>query len=578
MVLISLFAALQMSVLPGLVAIRFIRPRDMDAIKYGMAVLCLSVMIDYGLVSLLVILGVYSATALYLVMAVEMAILLVQRRCPSSVVWSVRDVSKPATVVSWLLLAWLAWSYIAAVSSTFPKIFSDWDDVVSWNRWATVFFQQQIPLDTWHYPQAIPAWWSIAYVLYGSPLEMLPKVLMPLFLYGSCAMLVEEAGKKRSYGMFAGALVILHYFRQTGYVHSGYVDIPVAMIAFCGLMFLIEASERADFRMLLVGALIVMASALVKQAGLFAVTAYAVLAGMLFPAPRRRKAIHAGLYVAALLVVVAPSYVWMEMNIRAGANISEIGYVVSGIHKGKQILLRANDAMLLLLRDGKHFLLLALPFLLVPQANGYRLFGFTGLAYLCLWACFYSYDQRNGFLAWPLLVVAEAMGVEWFVRTRKEAWRKIIGALQRHRRIAAISGAGLVVALACLLGFKVDRPWLEAKQSKQMMLRGGALGAFIEKYYAENPDAGKYLSNVAPLAHMAAASLARKHYVPWSFVSIEANVRKIRTDNIQFLCVTFGDTGEEFERYFREKCNEGVFEVLYGDGAVFARVVDQNRL
>ena len=45
------------------------------------------------------------------------------------------------------------------------QVFEAWDAIVSWDRWATIYASNNLPVDTHYYPQLLPVIISIPYVL-----------------------------------------------------------------------------------------------------------------------------------------------------------------------------------------------------------------------------------------------------------------------------------------------------------------------------------------------------------------------------------------------------------------------------
>ena len=173
--------------------------------------------------------------------------------------------SKVAVLLSCLIIL----SYFYNILTTYPKIFSSWDDVVSWNRWASVFYSGKIPEDTQHYPQCLTALWSISYVLYGNVIEFLPKATVPIFIYLTCLCLIEEGGFEKIFSSVVAGILIMYSFYKTGYVHSGYMDIPVSAIAFLSIIIFNLAEIRRSKKLLLLSSVIAISSGLIKQAGIF---------------------------------------------------------------------------------------------------------------------------------------------------------------------------------------------------------------------------------------------------------------------------------------------------------------------
>lgn len=461
--------------------------------------------------------------------------------------------------------------YFWGISFEEPKIFSSWDAVASWNRWALVFFDNSLPSDTYHYPQALPAQWSIFYQLCRDPLEFLPKATVPLYLYLSVLMLLE----RKSY--IAGFLFLL-FFYKTGSVHTGYVDIPVACISFSSLLLLENACDKKNTAILFAGALAACAASLVKQAGLFVVLCYPVLALIFFQfSSRRQKIRFFVLYFVLVLFTAGFTYAYLQRNIMLGRSASEISVVTNEIYKGTPFYCRIIPAFMKLFKGHRLMLLIGIPFVCLNEKKIVRVIGLIGLAYLTAWAAFFSYDLRNGYLAWPLIVYSECRGLEYIVEK-----------IRRHNKIVLpktnlqFGMLGLML-IAFLTGVAVTPPqWLLLyRQEKEKMLRGGDAAIYIENFYRISKETSPYFCNYTPLGWVSKNSFVYKNYIPVWFdnaQTIRTDLERIRNENIKYICLGPG-TSQEFNDYVNEKIQENVFAVLYDDGGIrFIKVEDADSL
>jgi hypothetical protein len=335
-------------------------------------------------------------------------------------------------------LATLAYFGARAVLNV-GQIFNLWDDVVSWNRWAVDWAQGRYPGHTWHYPQLLPAAWATTYVFMGTPaIQFFAKALMPLFpLFLILAQFDLWLRSGRAGYLAAMALTgfLLLFTNCVQGVTSGYADIPVTFMGFMPL-YLLRARDREDqpvARAIFSGALCCAAAAVTKQAGLFILAAYPVLAwtlagkGVAKPRP--------GQIAAAMLLAVAltlPWYAFSEYRIRAGHDTSEVKLVTNDTHQGRTLQQRLmvvpdtisrqveNSPLLdkgfrilsgTLLPGGKVALLLAAGLGLLVLASlalpGWRpVAAVVVLPYSLLWALYYSYDLRNISLVIPYAALA----------------------------------------------------------------------------------------------------------------------------------------------------------------------------
>lgn len=617
MVFLTFLSFLQMCVLPGLAFIQLAGVKNIGIIKYLATVFFASVVLNYGIITVLILLGIYNLYAVVILMVMECAVALWNPRksIPNFYKINFKD---NFCFISTVVFMSIFFVVVSSIINAAPKIFNWWDDVVSWNRWAQSFWKGKIPIDTGHYPQAIPAWWSVCYVLCGEALEFLPKACMPLFLLFVTLSLVESGLEKRNISYLIASVFILTLFYRTGYVNTGYVDIPVSCTAFFAFVLLIDAIEKSDDKILMLGAVFALASTLIKQAGIFAAAGYFVFSLIFFKFGKndssgkisitdadknfgvakkilKNKLVFTLFYVSLCVIIVLPFYGFTQINILQGKNGSEISYVTNGIYAGEAVasrMVRAFKSFFFSdIKSLRILLLLVCPFIFVQKNNFIKSLGIFGICYWLLWSAFYSYDTRNGFLSWSFMAFSGTAGFFEFIATAKKLWNvndtksfsgKIF-ALRKflfdHIRIAAVICFVLVSAMSFLLSIKIDRKFLYDKQELRKMERGGQTGLFIENYIKQNGMTGKFLSNFQLLDYMAENSVARSHYAGWMFNDIEHNTKTILNENIEYLCVAWGDTGEAFKKYFEKKVDEGVFEILFDTGGqVFVRITNKEAL
>ena len=393
-----------------------------------------------------------------------------------------------------------------------------WDDFVSWNSWAISLTKGIIPNNTHHYPQAVPAAWSLAYILYGGlPLEFLPKAIMPVFLYGLCAVLAEDGAIKKSYGYLVAALLIFIFFNQTNYVYSGLVDIPVAMTIFTAFLLLIDAVEKNDRSLLIICAIVIFSSTLIKQAGIFYAILYPAIAILLMKDNYKEKLKYAAVMFFFALLIIVPFYLWAEINIALKINTSEVSWVTNTIYGGTPVLSRFLNGMKMFFSDRKFVLLLCFPFILLPNTKTIKIFAFIGYLYLCIWACFLSYDIRNGISSWSFIILSTSLSVEFFIRKYYDFFVNLIKLVIKQKKIILLSLLFVILASSILLSIKFNKSYFLLKQNKEKNLRGGPAADFINRYIEENGMSGFFLSNFQPLDFLSDDSLAKEHYFFWHF-------------------------------------------------------------
>jgi len=371
--MLGVLSVLQISVLPGMLIWRFYR-----ADKAGMAtigiVLGLSLVANYLLVFLLASLGLYRSAVVYMVFAAEAAALTVvfRRELRSPVGGVLRILGErtwgsylrarsgmteaaaagPLQLGLWLLRLALAvagasvlFCYAFLFVDDLGKIFDRWDVVVSWNRWAVDWSANRLPSYTWHYPQLLPANWSVSYRMIGSSgVQFFARAVMPLFPLVVLVHLLHLGKATKRSGCWVGVIATgLLFWRLLGpyALRSALADVPAAFFAcssICCLLLSRVAPRQVDaIRLLVTGFALTGGAAVTKQAGLYILLVYPLL-GYLVAARDKAVMVNGGRVVLAGMAVsflgVGPWYVCKHFDILAGNDVSEVLALTSHIHGG----------------------------------------------------------------------------------------------------------------------------------------------------------------------------------------------------------------------------------------------------
>jgi hypothetical protein len=126
--------------------------------------------------------------------------------------------------------------------------FTDTVNNVHWNTWAIDFANNIFPQQSSHFPQLIPANWSISYLLIdGLNIHFFPKSIMPLFFLGNILMLWDVAFTKRNY-VYLIALIVYGLFGPIIYnlvfIADGNGDLPVSFFAFLSFYAYLKRTEN----------------------------------------------------------------------------------------------------------------------------------------------------------------------------------------------------------------------------------------------------------------------------------------------------------------------------------------------
>ena len=181
-------AFFQMSFLPGFLLISILKIRVRSIIEKIIFIFSLSLIINFILVFLLTLTKLYQPVYCYVIFISELIIfLIVVKNQPltvdiflpkkSSFLYNLGAIVVEIVIFRFFLL------FIQNLSLN--SVFLTGDAIDSWNQWAIQWARNQIPKLTYHYPQLIPANWSLTYVfMQTTRVELFAKLLMPLFVLG----------------------------------------------------------------------------------------------------------------------------------------------------------------------------------------------------------------------------------------------------------------------------------------------------------------------------------------------------------------------------------------------------------
>jgi len=303
------------------------------------------------------------------------------------------------------------------------QIFMKWDAVVSWDKWATQWYQGIIPLQTEHYPQLWTANLSIPYQFIGTTdVKYFSKYFANLIEFGIVLVVFILGIKKKDMGYFLGVFFTSWLMFAFGLQGSGYADSPVAFWGLLVIACLVLAEDSEDeSKLLLLGALFVSAAALTKQAGLWLVLIYPIL--IAFRKSNKSKKpttliIHS---IIIMVLLIAPWYIFKEIQICTGIETSEIGRVTSLVldrHNFLQIISSAGNLFIETLKNNYLPKTITFILLLVLLAFSYKnkLWGLICsliiIPFSIGWIFFFSYESRNLDLIIPLLAIAAGVGLQ----------------------------------------------------------------------------------------------------------------------------------------------------------------------
>jgi hypothetical protein len=518
MLLLGVLSVFQLTLLPGLLLIRFF-PGQRSLIRQFSYLFMLSLLANYVGVLLLVTVGLYLRSVVLLIFVAELALFVwlyrpqllkvrggweqqlktaISKQLQSFSEWIKEDFWSAVLYFVFGLTALLGLLWVLSVwVSNFNTVYQTWDAWASWDRWAVKWAENRFPGDTWEYPQLIPISYSVAYKFIGTTaVKFFGKSIMPLFALLIGGMLFDLGRKFKSFGYMLGAALALYTVNLFlgEYIPEGYVDIPVACFSLMAIYTLLHARQvrsLAELKTtLLLGSLASAAAAVTKQPGLYILAFYPLLAYWWVLRGRRdlkrRDAILLlAQHLLIVLLIVVPWYAFMQYRILYGGNTSNIQFVITDIYKGQTLperFVAAVDS----LGSYVYFFAFAIISLLVLDNSFRQVVILLVLPFSILWAFFLSYEHRNLAVALPLLAMSVGMAAEaWVLRVRAALGKRSVRDRSRKRRLPAfmlLAIGALAMAVGSLL--VNDEALIQRQLSEQRQIFEPTLNQKLYRYFS----------------------------------------------------------------------------------------------
>ncbi len=277
---------------------------------------------------------------------------------PASDKITIQSVLKNIIVI--IFLGWSVYSILWTISlflTNLGSVFTIWDSVVSWNRWAVEWFSNSHPFDTKRYAQLIPTNFSITYSFMRSDkIQSFAIGIMPLFAVYFLLLMFDLGIKKKEYGYLIG-LVVSQYLLKRFYlplISSGYVDVALMFFTFLAVYTLLIATTQTNEKHLrstaFLGFIFAAGTALTKQNGLWILAVYPVLAYFIIfsrieSLNKKEKFILLAKYMGVALVLLLPWYIFNELRIASGAKTNVLMLMSQEHHSGLTRVERFNKSV-----------------------------------------------------------------------------------------------------------------------------------------------------------------------------------------------------------------------------------------
>lgn len=427
----------------------------------------LSIFLNYALVAALTAARLYTQAVMLAIVAVECALILALflraparsaagSRADSGAAWRLTidaDASLVRALVKAATLLYLVQIFLAAHWS----VFTAWDPIVSWNRWA-LEWQDQTPGGSWGYPPGLPILFSLVYKLSGtSSFQTMARNVAAFFpFYGLfCLWRIGGLAPRHAWAsVLAGviyAFLLPRGYQNPDFAFSGYADPVIAGLAAFSIYLLAltqktlaEAPAKAPTpAQRALACLALCAPALIKQSGAFLAV---VIAGGVFLLDLRRVREQPLATAALALLTAAATAHWYLYSL-----VRWHDYVYAASLVDPDMVRRLAHAAALSAQVATLPVLIAFAAGLLLSGTARRLAACQLLPLWLFWAVLVSYDFRTACFFIPVLAAVAALGVEvpiaWFQARRARGRRDGHHALSLQVPIPVPARRG-VVALA----------------------------------------------------------------------------------------------------------------------------------
>jgi hypothetical protein len=478
MLAFGIFALIQVTFLPGFLILRALGVREgfVRTLFYSLG---LSLIANYCGVVILTLLGIYIPYVIYAIFIAECAVLLLPYReqllKSGEQLYSEKhnsaaeddegfieqlkktgDLGGLLVRISVFALGAIAIYFMFELFEIFllniGTVFQRTDSVIYWNHWAVQWAQNDLPTKTGLFPQLLPTNYSLFYVFMDDTrVQFFGKALMPLFpLF--ILLLMFDLGVRRKAGGFFLAIIFARMFYRVAlweWLMDAFTEGMASFMAFLAVYALFEAQETGELKkfknLILLGGVFAAGAAAVDKIGVYMVVVYPFLAYLMALKDRpgmsaRQKLTLAGMALGLAALIGAPWYLYKEVIILSGREVSEIGYITERLYGDYGYWQRFVNALGQLgkVLTGLYVVgLVSLPFI---KSDLRWLAILVVFPFSLAWSLFFSAtNARNLTMGYQFLAVIA--GIALF-----EAWKWLLKVIARQKA-AVIAGAGILLLL-----------------------------------------------------------------------------------------------------------------------------------
>jgi len=506
-------AFFQMSFLPGFLLISILKIRVRSIIEKIIFIFSLSLIINFILVFLLTLTKLYQPVYCYVIFISELIIfLIVVKNQPltvdiflpkkSSFLYNLGAIVVEIVIFRFFLL------FIQNLSLN--SVFLTGDAIDSWNQWAIQWARNQIPKLTYHYPQLIPANWSLTYVfMQTTRVELFAKLLMPLFVLGILLIFLDlYLQTKKTHFLFSLIITggLFHYYFDSSFLRDGYVDIAFAFFALLPFYAfqLYQKYKQIEYLFLII--IFSLGSILTKQLGaLVILTVVPILwqpKRLTLAGNKRPRDYYFWLLIIGLLVIVILGWYLLKLpEIKTAINIFQLyRTAIMGKLTDLSIQSRLAQSIKLLTPNIKGIIIVTITVLLsllsLVKKTPAQIFFFIILPFFLFWSFFLNYDQRNLAVIFPYLGYTSAAGLEKILVTKYTIRNK-------KARLSLSIPIIIFIIFIAIASFFVNNNYLLQQQTEGKKQIGiPELNSRLYEYYYKNGFSGKIATSYYRLCNL----------------------------------------------------------------------------
>jgi hypothetical protein len=608
MFLLGSIAFLQITFLPGILALKAFRLK-INLLQTLIFSFGLSLIINHLLVLLITAFKLQISIVYYIIFAIEivLAVLLYRNNWNISLEGGASDIKnnlqtkisrlfpratndQPYTLSNFIaeairliFIIWALtsiWWALRVWITNIDTVFTQWDALQSWNKWAVQWYSGIAAQDTWRYSQLIPTNFSVTYAfLRNTQLQFFAKGFMPLFNLYILLILFDQGIETRETGYFIGVVATRYILKKFlgDYISSGYVDVALAFFALVPIWALLKAEvanhKKTTLQFVWLGGILSAGAALTKQNGLLILTAYPILAYILILRKDTETSFKQNLVLllkifAASVLLILPWYLYNEYRILIGSNETNVTYLMGDRHGGRDLIERFIRAVGLLEEYAYLYpmIILVLPFL----GSTFQWLAITILLpYSLIWTFLFSIFPRNLSMALPYLGLLTGMVGQRLVQMTTELVDRLkFGKLKMGLVVGLVS---LLTIIGSVLVPNDKLLQLQHSQQKNILLKSVNQGiyAYFDEIGHYEPIITNYPINYLP-------GLEEMQIDAGNFKDFDQYIWTIKTHPESSLLLIFeGRADERVLQDIDEKITSGAYELIFKDGKYYLVKIHQ---